>query len=383
MQLFKLMGIVFCFLVHASTYACTAFQLKAEDGTWVYGRSLEFGFRMSSDLLIVPRGTPYTATALNNKPGLKWTSRYGFVGMNQFISQEFVSEGMNEKGLVVGMLYFPQYSQFEPSSDSESSRTLGSWELAAYLLGSCSTVSEVKEEIGKVVVGQIPNPDLGGFVMPLHYYIADRSGAAIVIEYIDGKRHVYDNPLGVLTNSPPFEWQLTHLTRYINMSAVNVPVLELSGWTVRNLGQGSGLLGLPGDYTPSSRFVRAVLFSQWAVKPKNAEDAVRLGFHILNTFDIFDGIVRTTPGEDNNIELPLQKVGIDLSNDLTEWVVVHDRTNLKTYIRTYNSLQVQMVDLSKIDFSKGGLRSIKLPSAFTAMDITEKTTPLPLKKKNG
>ncbi|MBS0652563.1 MAG: linear amide C-N hydrolase [Verrucomicrobia bacterium] len=380
MRFLGLVGIVFCLLVHASTYACTAFQLKAEDGTWVYGRSLEFGFRMGSDLLIVPRGTPYTGTALNNKPGLKWKTRYGFARMNQLVAQEFVSEGMNEKGLVVGMLYFPQYARYEPSTDAESSRTLGPWELAAYLLGSCSTVSEAKEVIEKVIVGEVPNSDLGGFVIPLHYYVADRSGAAIVIEYTDGKRHVYDNPLGALTNSPPFEWHLTHLTRYINLSPVNVPVLKLSDWTVRNLGQGSGLLGLPGDYTPSSRFVRAVLFSQWAAKPVNAEDAVRLGFHILNTFDIFEGIVRTTPGEDNNLELPLSKVGIDLKNDLTEWVVVHDRTNLKTYIRTYNNLQVQMVDLSKLDFSKGGLRSIKLPSAFTAVDITEKTTPLQLKR---
>ncbi|MGE0669894.1 MAG: linear amide C-N hydrolase [Parachlamydiales bacterium] len=373
-------GIAFSLSVQVLSHACTAFQFKAEDGTWIYARSLEFGFRMGSDLLIVPRGTAYTGTALNNKTGLKWTAQYGFVGMNQSVGKEFVSEGMNEKGLIVGMLYFPRYAQFEASSDADSSRTMGSWELAAYLLGRCSTVSEVKEAVEKVIVGRVPNADLGGFVIPLHYYVADRSGKAIVIEYLNGKRNIYDNPLGVLTNSPPFEWHMTHMIRYINLSPINVPELKLSDWTLRNLGQGSGLLGLPGDYTPSSRFVRAIFFSQWAVKPDNAEDAVGLGFHILNTFNIFDGIVRTTLEEENNSELPLAKTGVDLKNDITQWVVVHDRTHLKTYIRTYNNLQVQMVDLNKIDFSKEGMRTIKLPDAFSAEEITHKSAPLQLKK---
>ncbi len=363
-------------LWHQHVHACTAFQLKADDGALIYARSMEFGFRMQSDMLIVPRGAQYSGTGLNNKTGLQWRTKFGFVGMNQSIAKTFVSEGMNEKGLIVGMLYFPRYAQYEPSKDVQSSHTLGSWEVGSYLLGTCSTVAEAKAALSHVIVGEVPMPELDGFVIPLHYYVADSTGAVMVVEYVDGKRRTYDNPLGVLTNSPPFDWQLINLSNYINLSPNNVPILNLPDLTVLNLGQGSGLLGLPGDFTPASRFVRAALFSQWAAKPKDAEEAVRLGFHILNAFTIFDGIVRTSSSEEDDSELPSKKLGIDLENDLTEWIVVHDRTNLKTYFRTYEGLRIEMIDLKKIDFSRGGFRKIALTNAFVLEEVTETATPL-------
>ncbi|MBS0615303.1 MAG: choloylglycine hydrolase family protein [Verrucomicrobia bacterium] len=374
--MFVYISLFFSFFL-SSLLACTAFQLKAKDGSLLYGRSMEFGFRMSSDLLVVSQGAQYIGTAPEGQPGLKWTVKYGFVGMNQVVAKTIVSDGMNEKGLIAALLYLPGFTQYENPDPGRLDRTLGAWEVATYLLSTCSTVGEAKTALTNILVAQEPTPELGNFIIPLHFYITDLSGAVLIVEYIGGIRYFYDNPLGVLTNSPPFDWHLSNLSNYINLSPTNVPSLQLSNWTIRNPGQGSGLLGLPGDYTPASRFVRAALFSQWADAPKTAIDGVNTCFHILNSLDIFAGIIRTQTSEHNNTSLPtndgLKKL---IGADITEWVVVHDRANLKTYFRTYEGLKIQMVDLKKIDFTIGRLQTIPLAKDFLVEDITAQAKPL-------
>lgn len=351
--------------------ACTAFQLQSQDGARIYCRSLEFGFTLDSNLLIVPRGTEFTGTAPNKQPGLRWNVKYGHVGMNQSIAKTLVSDGMNEKGLIVGALYLPGYAQYEKADNSTNNRTIGSWEVISFLLATCATVDEVKKALSNTVVAQEPFL-LPNFVLPLHYYVTDSSGSTIIVEYVNGKRNVYESHLGILTNSPPFDWQQINLSNYVNLSPINVPQLNLQKFEVQSFGQGSGLLGLPGDYTPPSRFVRAALYSKWAFPGKSAEDTVNLGFHILNTFDIFSGIIRT-PNNDANLS-PEAKKSMHAEN--TEWVVVHDRTNLKTYFRSYESLAIQMVDLKKIDFAQPGFRQVALRKDFAVDDATASAKPL-------
>ncbi len=348
--------------------ACTAFQLKAQDGTQVYCRTMEFGYKLNSDLLIVPQGIEYIGTAPGShgsQPGLKWKTKYGFVGLNQSVAPTLVSDGMNEKGLVASILYLPGFAQYEAPDAKKKERTLGCWELPSFLLSTCATVQEVKAILPTLMVAEESPPGMAGFNLPIHFYISDKTGAVAVVEYVKGQRHVYDNSFGSLTNSPPFDWHLSNLSNSVNLSPVNAPDLQLPGGLIPNIGQGSGLLGLKGDFTSASRFVRAALFSQWAQTQKNAEDVVNLGFHILNTFDIPDGLVRSRPDKKNEVHI-----------ETTEWVVVHDRTNLKTYVRSYKSQRIQMVDFKKIDFSKGGFQKISLDQVFLVDDVTEKSQPL-------
>ena len=142
--------------------------------------------------------------------------------------------------------------------------------------------------------------------------------------------------------------------------------MQLGNWSVKGLGQGAGLLGLPGDFTPPSRFVRAALYSHFANQLSSAIETVRLGFHILNTFDIFKGVVRPAIPKG-----PKRQSFQTEEPETTDWVVVHDRTNLKTYFRTYESLSIQMVDFKKIDFSRPGLREISLNREFIVEDVSE------------
>ena len=124
------------------------------------------------------------------------------------------------------------------------------------MLGNFATVDEVKAAVGDVVVWGEMVPQLGSFA-PLHYSVHDAGGKSIVIEYVDGKLHVYDNAVGVLTNSPTYEWHIQNLRNYVNLTAENAKPVKIGNVTYAGTGQGSGLHGLPGDPTPPSRFVMA------------------------------------------------------------------------------------------------------------------------------
>lgn len=360
-------------LAPSAASACTAFQLKSNDGAQIYFRSMEFGFPFNSQALIIPRGSDYTGTAPGGKPGLKWKTKYGVVGLNVDIAKTIVADGMNEKGLAIGMLYLPGYAQYLDPAKAPANKSVGSWEVPTYLLGMCATVDEAVDALkNSLYVAQQDFPPFKG-LLPVHWWIGDASGKVVIAEFVEGQLYVHDAPLGTLTNSPPYGWQQINVSNYLDLSPVNVPSGKFGDFEVVNYGQGSGFLGLPGDMSPPSRFVRATLFSHWATPGATAADTVNLGFHILNTFDIFNGAIKSnTANQTANTKGFLSSSGQPklVNTDTTEWVVAHDRTNLKTYIRTYNGLQVQLIDLKKVNFDEAGLRAIDLQNDFTPEDIT-------------
>ena len=366
--------------VHSLASACTAFQLRSKDGAWIYFRSMEFGYPFRSKVLVVPRGTECVGSAPDGKPGHRWTTTYGVVGLNADVAPNIVADGQNEKGLTFGMLYLPGYAKYLAPDPAATDRTIGSWEAGIYLLSTCATVDEAVAALrDKVRIAEQVFPAFG-IVLPVHYWIGDASGKVTIVEFVDGKMNVHDNPFGTLTNSPPFDWQRINLSNYVNLSPVNVPSARLGDVDVPNFGQGSGFVGLPGDLTPPSRFVRATLFAGWATPAPTAADTVNLGFHVLNTFDIFDGAIKSDTGSQTaNTKAFLSSSGTAkiVNTDTTEWVVAHDRTNLRTYVRTYGGHEFQMIDLRKIDFAKPGLRTIDLANDFAPEDITARAVPLP------
>jgi len=359
--------------------ACTAFQLQAKDGAQIYFRSMEFGYPFNSKMLIVPRGTEFTGTAPGGKPGKKWTAKYGFVGLNVDIAPNVVADGQNEKGLAIGMLYLPGFAQYQDPAAAPADQSIGSWEVLNYLLANCSSVDEAVGALqDDVYVAQqefVPFKE----VLPVHYWIGDNTGKVVIAEYIGGKLNIHDAPLGTLTNSPPYDWQTLNVGNYVDISPVNVPERKLGSFTSVNYGQGSGGVGLPGDMSPPSRFIRASLFSHWATPGATALATVNLGFHVLNTFDIFNGAIQSdTADQTANTKGFLSSTGTPtlVNTDTTEWVVAHDRTNLKTYVRTYGGLEIQVVDLNNAGLDKQGMRVIALQNDFAPEDITSKAEPL-------
>jgi len=373
-KLVRSVGITFALalLIIQPVDACTSFSVLAKDGAILIGRSLEFELRLESKVMIVPRGFKFTSPAPNGKEGLSWQAKYGFVGMNTR-GDDQTPDGLNEAGLSVGLLYLPGFAKYQEVGPQDTSRALANLEVGNWMLSNFATVEEVKEAIKNVVVFDYVPPGYGSF--PLHFAIYDAKGGAIVIEYVNGQRFVYDNPVGVLTNSPPFDWQLTNLRNYINLTNLNVTSLKLGNFALQPLGQGTGLLGIPGDYTPPHRFVRAVALAYGSIRPATAAEGANLAFHILNNVDIPIGVVasKTEPTSTPGSSTPKGTTDASgLAYDFTEWVTVRDLTNKLFYFRTYKDLAIRKIDLKKLPFTGKTIQHIDIEGGEQFVDATEK-----------
>jgi choloylglycine hydrolase len=312
-------------------------MLTADDGTVVHARTMEFAIDIHSDVIVVPRGYSRVGTTPDGKQGLEWKAKYASVGTNG-VGFPVLFDGVNEKGLASGLFYFPTSAKYMPYTTADAAKTMAPWELGSWMLENFASIEEVRANIGKVVVPAVVY-DGWGFAPEVHYIVQDASGKSIVIEYLDGKLKVFDNPLGVLTNSPAFDWQMTNLRNYVNFSMTNVPPVKLGSVTLQPFGQGTGMLGMPGDFTPPSRFVRAVAFSQSVFKPKTGHDAVVEAFHVLNQFDIPKGAAREHEKDEHGNVLA----------DYTIWTSAIDLKAKRFYFRTYESSQIRVVDLMKMN----------------------------------
>lgn len=312
--------------------SCTSIRMKTSDGAVIYARTMEFA-NFKSGVAVVPKGYKYRGTLPDGaSKGLQWTVKYGFVGMN-VEGVPVVTDGMNEKGLAVGSLYIPGYVKYQPYSPLKASSTLAQFEVNTWLLSTCATVEDVRKAIGSVRVCQGPMQPTGGAI-PLHFTVHDASGKSLVIEYVDGQLKLHDNPIGVLTNSPNFDWMLTNLSNYVNLSPDNANGMTVAGVNILPFSQGSGLLGLPGDFTSPSRFVRMVALTQSTEPVKGADEGVSLAMTVINNVDIPIGAVR-------------QKTDTGVALEVTDWTVVADLANKRYFFRTYANKNWQQVNLAK------------------------------------
>lgn len=335
------LALAFPVFYYKAASACTSIALVAEDGTVVYGRTMEWGaFDLNSRVAIIPRGYQLQGHTPDGKPGLSWWTRYGVVGLDA-LEKDYITDGMNEKGLVVGVLYLPGFAEFQPYDPAMADISMSSAELANYILTEFSTIDEVLVGLRKVRVVPVAEPALGG-PPPLHWTVIDKSGKAIVVQYLNGKLNIFENPLRVLTNSPSFDWHMTNLRNYINLSAVALPAKKIEDIDFAPLGAGSGFLGIPGDYTPPSRFIRAVAFTQTARETHDGDETVYEVFRIMDNFNLPLG---SAEGPDAPPEL------LEGMRSSTLWTTAADTRNLKYYYHTQHNRKVRMLDLKRIDFS--------------------------------
>jgi|688.fasta_scaffold01000_16 choloylglycine hydrolase len=319
-----------------SIEACTGIKLTAEDGTFVHGRTLEFGVEIDTSIVFVPRGYSFTGSTTMG-PGIGYKTKYAAIGAIAF-DRLAIMDGINEAGLAVGSFYFSGFANYAKITAANQSKALSPVEFSNWIITQFANVDEVKQSLTDIYISPTIEKEWGPLPVPLHFIVYDKSGRCIVIEPIDGQLKIHDNPIGVLTNSPNFDWHMTNLRNYINLSPYNVHPLVLDGVTLSPLGQGSGLLGLPGDFTPPSRFVRATIFSTAAIPSATADQAVYQAFHILNQFDIPIGVAR-------------EKIDNVVHTDFTMVTCVRDPQALKLYFKTYHDQTIRMVDLKSFDFN--------------------------------
>ena len=348
----------------ASSYACTSFRVKTKEGYVFYGRTLE-GQSFASSISVVPKGTEYVGTLPDGKQnGLKWTTKYGVVGMNAGGLPQLI-DGINDQGLAAGNLFFIEYAKYQPFDAQKAGKTIAQYEVITWILANFATVAEVREGIKHIRVCHVVS-DIAGD-MPLHYTIHDSQGNSLVIEYVEGELKVYDNPIGVMTNSPALDWHLTNLRNYVNLTPNNANPITVEGIKASGFGQGTGMLGLPGDYTPPSRFVRIAALVTSALPAKGYDEGLNLAMTILNNIDIAKGTVRDLSGKTTEY-------------DTTCWAVAVDLGQKKYYYRRYFNKDWRCVDVMKALDGAKGIMTISIDQPPTYKDVTNTAKPYTLPK---
>ena len=319
--------------------------------------SSEFASDIQSNVIVVPRATESVGTAPGDKPGLRWKSKYAMVGANGFGAPVIV-DGLNEKGLGIGIFYFPGYAKYQEIKEEEVGKAIAPWEVPLYLLGNCANVEEAVQTVQDVRVGDAVQHDLG-FAPPCHYIVSDAGGRCLVLEYVGGKLKIHDNPLGVMTNSPTFDWHLTNLRNYVNLSVTNVPPVEHCGNQACRAGPGERDAGVARRFYAAFGFVRAVAFSQSALPVATAREGVLQAFHLLNQFDIPKGAAR---GVEHGKAVA----------DYTLWTSASDLTNFRYHFRTFQNSRIRMIDLQKMDLDAKEIKTFSMAGGEVIEDLSEK-----------
>lgn len=335
---------------------CTSLIVPTSEGSYVYGRTMEFGIPLKSELMVAPRDYEFKGVGIDGKlgSGLNWKSKYSVAGMNA-LGQPIVVDGMNEKGMTGGLMNAPNTAVYQKPSAAESNKSIASYQMLIYALSNFATVDEVKKGFSDIMVN---SSTLGAYkgIVQVRMQLHDAKGRSIVVEYLDGKLVIHDNPVGVTTNDPPFAWHLLNVGNYVNLSPVEKNPITIRGQKFAPPSSGSGLHGMPGDMLSSSRFIRAVIYAASAPKG-NAQQQVNTVWHIMDNFDI-------TPG---SINLPSSNPygGGAGGYEYTEWTIVGDAKNLMYYFRTFENPSPQAFDLKKMDQNAKDLKFIKLNTAPT------------------
>lgn len=337
--------------------ACTGLRLAAKDGSIVHGRTLEFGIDVPVSIIVVPREYKFTGKTPGGD-GLKYTAKFAAVGAMCF-DDVAIMDGTNEAGLSVGTFYFPEYAGYAAITPVNQSKSLSPVDFSNWILTQFSNIDDVIDALKTVSIVPTIVKGWGEASPPFHYIVYEKSGRSLTIEPLDGDLIYYDNPLGVLTNSPTFDWHMTNLRNYLNLTPINVDPIHLYGLTLTPFGQGSGMMGLPGDFTPPSRFVRAAIFQVTAIPTANAQTAIYQIFHILNQFDIPVGVAREVGRE-----------GV-MHTDYTIATVARDPQNLKYYFRTFDDQTIRMVDLNTFDLKATDIKRTSASGRQSYVDVSK------------
>lgn len=264
---------------------CTAVTYRTK--SHYFGRNLDLEYSYNETVMVTPRNYPFHFREL---PVME--NHYAMIGMG------YVSEGYplyydatNEKGLSIAGLNFPGNADYKPYTEGKDN--IAPFELIPWILGQCASVSEAEELLKRINIwNENFSSDLP--VSPLHWIIADKE-RSITLEAVKAGMNVYDNPVGVLTNNPTFDYHLFNLNDYMHLTSEEPRNAFAEGLTLKTYSRGMGALGLPGDASSMSRFVRAAFVKMNSVSGESEAESVSQFFHILKSVEMQRGCVCLDP----------------------------------------------------------------------------------------
>jgi choloylglycine hydrolase len=308
--------------VFDAAYACTGITLNTSTGQTVLARTIEWAAEpINMMYVVVPPDFKHRSLLPDGTPkGMRFQGDYGYVGI-AVEEPSYILEGVNEFGLAAGLFYFSDCGQYHDFDPKYKDSTISDMQLVSWILASFVSVDEMLKVLPSVRIISIdPRASTA------HWRVADSSGRQVVIEVVNKRLQVYDNPVGVLTNSPSFPWHLTNLDNHLINMLDSVDTFTFD------------LLNLPGDMSSASRFLRAAYFQMTAPKLNDCESTVLQSFHIMNNFEIPIG----TKFEDKTL-MPQMHTS-------TQATIVTDLANSRLYYRTMYNPIIRCLDIQNLDF---------------------------------
>ena len=328
-------------------HACTALMITDKQGNAYSAKTMEYAVPLPFAMSYVPAGTKVVSVAPGNKPGLSFETKYPVLGVGANVGVgsglNMLAEAANDQGLSVSSNEMPG-SQSPTGAGSDAAKAVASTDLALYLLGNFKSVAEVKAALvdGSVSVWLPEIPLMGNLVAPLHYILFDKTGAGIVIEYLDGKQNIHDNPVGVVTNAPDFPWHLKNLNNYAQLSNVDKNTGQFGQLKVGAPDSGNALDNLPSSQISAGRFVKAAYYTQFVRKADSPEDAVITLGHIMNNFDRpYDLSI------DKGYSAEGGKPG-STTSEVTLFTWMNDKSRNLYFLRTIDALNFAQFEIDKL-----------------------------------
>lgn len=266
---------------------CTAVSWRSKDH--YFGRNLDLEFVCNESVTVTPRNFPFQFR--NTQPQ---NTHYAIIGMATMMDgYPLYFDATNEKGLSMAGLNFPGNAVYPPARKDRTN--VAPFEFIPWLLGQCADVTQARKLLLNVNLADIAfSKELPP--TPLHWLIADRDQSIVVEPMADGI-HIYENPVGVLTNNPPFDFHLHNLGLYLNVSAKQAVNRFSEHYPIAPWSSGMGGLGLPGDFSSASRFVKATFVKLNSLSGSSEEESVSQFFHILSSVAMPRGSVIVPSGK--------------------------------------------------------------------------------------
>lgn len=314
---------------------CTSIAMNTED--FYFGRTMDIEYSFNENVVFTPRNYPI---AFRRNDTLR--RHYAMLGMASVMEgYPLYAEAVNERGLCVAGLNFPDNAYYPPGEDPIK-QNVSPFELILWLCAKCASVTDARQLLASTHLVDIPfNNDLP--LAPLHWHIADRE-RSIVLESTRNGLEISDNPVGVLTNNPSFSFQTTNLCQYMNLTTTCPQNCFSNIKSLVPFGQGLGSFGLPGDYSPASRFVKAAYLSMNSVCEKDEMSSVSQLFHILDSVSMVRGSVVTN-----------QKL-----YDTTTYACCMNATKGRYFYKTYSNSQLTAVDIHRENLNAETLKTYPL-----------------------
>ncbi len=313
---------------------CTALTLTNKD--FYFGRTLDIDCSYGEEVCVMPRNFPLAFRHEGNMD-----RHFALIGMATVAGgMPLYYDAANENGLAMAGLNFPGNAYYPPVEEGKDNVT--SFEFIPWILCQCKTVFEARNLLARINLCNTPFSEKLPLA-PLHWIIADKN-ESIVVESMQDGLHIYENPVGVMTNNPPFDRQLFNLNNYRHLRVDNGENNFGKNVQLDEYCQGLGGIGLPGDLSSMSRFVRIAFGRANSVCGDDEMSSVSQFFHLLSTVEMTRGLCLTSHG----------------TWDITTYTSCINTERGLYYYHTYENRQISCVDMHKVDLDKTAVSRFSL-----------------------